>query len=101
MNLEPKKNCWEVMGCAYGPSSRGTKTCPVVTETRLHNIHGGINAGRACWVVAGTLCHDEAGKRFASKMETCFECSFYRRIHMEEPEVKSHQELLLRSKQEV
>lgn len=97
MNPETRKNCWEVMGCGFGPGTGSGTICPAVTEIRLHNVHGGINAGRACWVIAGTLCHGDAGGKFSRKMETCFRCPFYRQVHLEEPVVRSHQELLLRS----
>jgi len=93
-----KKNCWEVMRCGRGPAGTNGNVCPAGTETRLDGVHGGINAGRACWIVAGTECVDgmTSGK-FAKKMETCFNCAFYRLVRAEESDLKSHQELLLRA----
>jgi hypothetical protein len=35
--------------------------------------------------------------KFAKKMETCFNCAFYRLVRAEESDLKSHQELLLRA----
>lgn len=93
-----KKNCWEVMRCNRGPASTNGNVCPAGTENGLDGVHGGINAGRACWVVAGTECVEgiTSGK-FARKMETCFNCAFYRLVRAEEGDLKSHQELLLRA----
>jgi hypothetical protein len=35
--------------------------------------------------------------KFARKMETCFNCAFYRLVRAEESDLKPHQELLLRA----
>ncbi len=74
-----KVNCWEFMKCgkAYGE-------CPVTTETRLHQIHGGVNAGRACWVVAGSLCGGVAQGTFSKKFGNCSKCDFYNHVKREE-----------------
>ncbi|MDH4164450.1 MAG: hypothetical protein OEW15_17440 [Nitrospirota bacterium] len=32
--------------------------CPAAAEEALDGVHDGTNAGRSCWVVAGTLCKD-------------------------------------------
>lgn len=94
----PKKNCWEIMNCGRGPDNENGDVCPAAKETRLNSIHGGINAGRACWVVAGTLCDvGVPSGKFAEKMESCLVCPFYRLVRSEEKEVRPHQELLLRA----
>ena len=53
-------NCWEFKQCGREPE--GLKigefgVCPATTETRLHGTHGGVNSGRACWVIAGSMCN--------------------------------------------
>jgi hypothetical protein len=53
-------------------------------ETSLDGQHGGKNAGRACWVVAGTLCEGEVQGAFADKYDDCRQCSFYQRVREEE-----------------
>lgn len=58
--------------------------CPASTETRANGINHGKNAGRACWVVAGTLCKGKVQGTFAKKLEICLECDFYRRVWTEE-----------------
>jgi hypothetical protein len=55
-------------------------------ERRLNGIHDGLNAGRACWVVAGTLCGGKVQGSFASKMSNCKVCDFYKVVSSEEGE---------------
>ena len=76
-----KLNCWEVKNCGR-PSAGGE--CPVIQETRLHGVHGGMRAGRACWVIAGTLCGGQEQGTFASKYHNCEKCDFYRQVRLEE-----------------
>lgn len=58
--------------------------CPAATEKRLDGVHGGKNAGRACWVVAGSLCKGEVQGTFASKYRECANCDFYKLVQREE-----------------
>ena len=73
-----EKNCWEFKGCGKGEG------CPAYTEERLDGENAGGNAGRACWVVAGTLCGGEVQGVFARKVANCKDCEFYRAVLMEE-----------------
>ena len=82
-----KLNCWEFMNCGRGP--RGPKAkqlgvCPAALDGRLDKIHGGINSGRACWVVAGTFCGGTVQGSFARKQVACKRCDFYNKVHNEE-----------------
>ena len=82
-----KKNCWEAKKCgrqAGGKNVHQLGVCPVTTETRLDGVHGGRNAGRACWVVAGSLCKGEMQGTFARKFEHCEKCDFYLQVREEE-----------------
>ncbi len=81
-----KLNCWEVKRCDRGPGAaeHGREPCPAATETRLDKVHGGRNAGRACWVVAGTFCGGRPQGTHAAKLEVCKNCSFYRQVEGEE-----------------
>ncbi len=72
-----KKNCWEILGCEK-------KDCPATSEKRLNGVHDGLNAGRVCWVVAGTRCKDKVSGTFAQKMTDCKECRVYQLIAKEE-----------------
>ena len=73
-----KKNCWEVKNCDTPMS------CSAFNETRLDWTHGGKNAGRCCWVVAGTLCFGKPSGEYAQKIDTCEKCDFYHYVKKEE-----------------
>ena len=82
-----KKNCWEYKKC--GRESQGTNAaklglCPTSTEKRLDGVHEGKNAGRACWMVAGSLCDAKKQGIYALKYESCQKCDFYKNVKQEE-----------------
>ncbi len=78
-------NCWEVKKCGRENGSEpGAKVCPVIAETKLHGVHGGMRAGRACWVIAGTFCGGKEQGTFAAKYHNCEKCDFYNRVRQEE-----------------
>jgi len=82
-----KKNCWEYKKCGREPGGEKVRElgiCPAATEKRLDGIHGGKNAGRCCWVVAGTLCKGEVQGSFAKKFGNCQVCDFYELVKQEE-----------------
>jgi len=82
-----KRNCWEVKKCGRtkgGEHEKDLGVCPVATEKRLDGVHGGENAGRACWVVAGTLCGEKVQGTFAAKYGQCEKCDFYQAVKIEE-----------------
>lgn len=72
-----KTNCWEHKGCKK-------EECPAHSEKRLDGTHGGINAGRACWVVAGTRCGGAVQGVYAQKVGNCMKCDFYELVAREE-----------------
>lgn len=82
-----KANCWEFKKC--GRELNGSQTsqlgvCPAYNEVRLDGVHGGMNAGRACWVVAGTMCGGDIQGTFAQKQKNCLRCDFYNLVYEEE-----------------
>ena len=82
-----KQNCWEVLNCGREDGGNKVKelgVCPASTENKLNNIHNGNNAGRACWVVAGTYCGGEAQGAFVQKVSKCGNCDFYKQVFKEE-----------------
>jgi hypothetical protein len=82
-----KKNCWEVMLCGREPGGKnaaGLGVCPAATDERLAGTHGGAQAGRACWVIAGTFCDGVVQGTFAQKYKDCTVCEFYREVRKEE-----------------
>ncbi|GAB4347284.1 MAG: hypothetical protein Kow0089_24840 [Desulfobulbaceae bacterium] len=84
---EKKLNCWEYKKCGRGPadgSDTNRTPCPAATERRLDGVHGGMNSGRACWAVAGTLCGGKVQGTYAAKHDVCQQCDFYQRVAREE-----------------
>jgi hypothetical protein len=85
--MAAKKNCWEFKKCGREPKGIHVAefgVCPVAMEMKLDGVHGGKYAGRACWVVAGTLCKGQVQGTFARKFETCERCDFYLQVREEE-----------------
>ncbi len=82
-----KQNCWDFKKCGRisgGTHEKDLGICPGYNEKRLDAVHEGRNAGRACWVVAGTLCGGKVQGSFAKKYENCEKCDFYQVVKKEE-----------------
>ena len=82
-----KTNCWEAKKCgreAGGANAATLGVCPASTDARLHRVHNGTNAGRACWIVANTLCEGRVQGSFGEKFKNCQQCSFYTQVKTEE-----------------
>ena len=77
---EKKQNCWEHLNC--GREVRGKKVselglCSAAVDNSYNGINSGINGGRICWAVAGTLCGGEVQGSFAEKRTSCIDCDFF------------------------
>jgi hypothetical protein len=84
---ETKLNCWESEQCGLEPGGRnvaGRSVCPAAVEQHADGIHHGRNAGRCCWVVAGTLCRNTVQGDYATKIVGCQRCDFYTAVRKEE-----------------
>ncbi len=81
-----KMNCWEFKKCGreLGGARKDLGVCAAAVEYRLHGVHDGKHGGRACWVVAGTLCGGQEQGTFAKKYHNCEKCDFYRTVKQEE-----------------
>lgn len=82
-----KLNCWEFKKC--GREVNGVKAaelgvCPSSTYSNFDGAHGGINAGRICWAIAGTFCKGEVQGSFAQKINDCQRCDFHIKVLSEE-----------------
>ncbi len=90
------------MKCGRGPKGKKVGilgVCPAARERRLDRVHGGINSGRVCWVVAGTFCGGTVQGTFAKKQVACKRCDFYKKVqHEEGKEIESATSLLNRLK---
>jgi hypothetical protein len=87
MGEKNKLNCWEFKKCGREPG--GSKVaelgvCPVAEENRADGIHGGMNGGRCCWVVTGSLCKGQLQGTYAEKFGDCHKCEFYELVRAEE-----------------
>ena len=82
-----KLNCWEYHRCGReegGIHANERGVCPAAVEASLDTIHDGKNAGRACWVVAGTFCEGIRQGTFATKIKGCEKCNFYNLVRSQE-----------------
>ena len=82
-----KMNCWDFKQCGRQPGGHHTDDlgpCPVASYSALHGMHDGKNAGRACWVVAGSLCGGKIQGNEAQKRSACWECDFLKHVKKEE-----------------
>jgi hypothetical protein len=87
MEVKTKRNCWEFKRCGRQPQGfhvHDLGVCPATLEQKLDGVHEGVNAGRSCWVVAGTLCKGQQEGIFAQKFKNCKECDFYLKVRDEE-----------------
>jgi hypothetical protein len=80
-------NCWEFKKCGRQPG--GAKAaelgiCPAAIEKRTNTLNHGVNGGRVCWLVAGTLCGGVVQGTFAAKLANCLKCEFYQSVGKEE-----------------
>ena len=82
-----KLNCWEYKKCGREPNGANVAelgVCPATIEIRANGMNGGINGGRVCWSVAGTLCEGMVQGTYASKLGFCLKCDFCRLVLEEE-----------------
>ena len=82
-----KLNCWEYKKCGREPGGNKADkdgVCPAAAEKTFDTFNHGINAGRACRLVAGTFCDNQVSGTFADKIDTCRNCDFYKNIQNDE-----------------
>lgn len=82
-----KQNCWMYKDCGREEGGKNAEllgVCPACFDKKLDSIHGGKNAGRACWLISGTLCDGDVQGTFAQKQDTCTHCDFYKHVEKEE-----------------
>jgi hypothetical protein len=82
-----KLNCWEHKKCGRQPGGHKALElgiCPVTTHAELHGAHDGMNAGRACWVIAGSLCGGKIQGTYAQKLTNCWRCDFMNAVKKDE-----------------
>lgn len=79
-------NCWQAMNCGREPGGpqAGTGVCPAATNRAGHGMHYGVNAGRVCWAIDGTLCGDGQRRDARAKLHDCMRCRFFLKVQSEE-----------------
>jgi len=82
-----KKNCWELIFCGREPN--GIKVgelgvCPAATNTRHDKKNGGINGGRYCWKIVGTMCGGILQGEWSKKINDCYACKFFQHVEKQE-----------------
>lgn len=93
-----KLNCWEYKKCGREPG--GIKVhelgeCPASKEENLTGTHDGEKAGRACWIIAGSMCGGTVQGSFAQKYGNCVLCDFFKKVKEEEgPDFQLSSEML-------
>jgi len=95
MSKAVKLNCWQFMGCRVQKKDGlfhkicGHYLCPVFMEKEFDGVHGGINGGRACWIVSRTTCYGTIQGTYEEKYQTCMACDFYLSVTEEENDLIS------------
>lgn len=82
-----RRNCWEVKKCGRQTGGDQVATlgeCPTAAAFACHSVNNGINGGRACWAIAGTLCGGLVQGKFVDKIRGCASCDFFHRVAEEE-----------------
>ena len=79
-------NCWEFLKCGREPGGERAAegVCPAAACTAASGAHYGLNAGRACWGIHGTMCEGKVDGGWEEKMAVCTRCEFYLQVHREE-----------------
>ncbi len=77
-----KQNCWEFKRCGRGPA--GKNDCPAAKDRMFNGVHGGVNAGRACWMAAGTSGDAPPSGTYAVVLRDCLRCDFFRLVQADE-----------------
>lgn len=58
--------------------------CDAASNSEFDGVNGGLNAGRVCWAVTGTLCGGRVQGTFAQKQISCMNCKFFKLVMKEE-----------------
>ncbi len=85
--MEKGQNCWEFMNCGREPGGAKANelgVCPAATDASFSGVNDGLNSGRFCWYIAGTLCGGQPQGTFAQKSLNCMNCTFYAQVVQEQ-----------------
>ncbi|WP_051327042.1 protein kinase domain-containing protein [Desulfatibacillum aliphaticivorans] len=80
--IEPP-NCWEYTQCGKEPGGANVDEngpCQAALKTALDGVNNGKNAGRLCWAVDGTMCHNQTPGPEEDKISSCISCPFFQKV---------------------
>ena len=76
-------NCWEVNSCGREPGGRRVAAegvCQAALAEEHNGVNGGINGGRHCWRISGTVYEGDMQGSIANKLAHCAHCRFFSRV---------------------
>jgi hypothetical protein len=82
-----KMSCWEFKKCGRargGVRAAELGVCPAASDVKGNGLNSGVNCGRICWAVAGTLCGGKVQGTYAAKLSNCMACDFYQLVAQQE-----------------
>ena len=82
-----KTNCWEIKQCGRGPGGARSGEhgiCRAAIDTDLNGYNQGVDGGRMCWAVVGTMCGGEVQGSNAQMRMSCLTCEVYEQVRAEE-----------------
>ncbi len=84
--LDRRENCWEVRDCGRTERGKdGTPPCAVVLARHANGVNSGVNGGRVCWSIVGSLCSDrKVASDLSGEQSNCTTCGFFQQVWDEE-----------------
>ena len=76
-------NCWEVLGCGREPGGDRADidgVCLAALAEEHDGVNGGINGGRRCWRIVGTIYEGSMEGDACNKLAHCAHCRFFSRV---------------------
>lgn len=84
---QKKLNCWEFMSCGReldGINAEELGVCPASNQSKYNGINNGLNGGRSCWAIVGTLCRGTVQDSYIRKFPDCLKCAFFLKVQEQE-----------------
>jgi len=82
-----KLNCWEITKCGREPGGENIEelgVCSATIDTSSNGTNQGINGGRLCWAVTGTLSGKNVCGHISKNKSSCTACDVFKKIKAEE-----------------
>jgi hypothetical protein len=82
-----KSNCWDITQCGReegGKLSAQLGVCAASVNHFYNGTNGGVNAGRCCWRVCGTMFGGDGRCQMLKHIDSCQDCLVYKTVLTEE-----------------